>query len=172
MAARKPSSITTSSGSSGSGTCASSSSSLDELGVDQIVGRWRPVGGRATAAPIRAAPWCRAASARQPRRDLRAYPRQRFGQAVREQAEQLVVQGELAGPAGGIDVGHALEARAIEVEAGPVEIFVARRQPERREPAFGRALDAAHDPFEDAHVLAVAGPGELRSCRLRPCETS
>ncbi len=71
------------------------------------------------------------------------------------------MQRQLLAPARRVDAGHERVTSRVEVEAGPVEVLIARRQAEGIQLARGLALDPLDDPAQHAHVLAVAGPDEL-----------
>ena len=97
---------------------------LGELGVAQVL-----VGGGDGAARrrlrfrlahrrLRA----RRSSIGEPRGDASAHFGQLGRQAMRELAEQLVVEGELAGPGVAVDAADQRVAGRVEVEAGPVEV--------------------------------------------------
>src|SRR5580765_3157014 len=159
---KKPSSMTTSSGSSGAGMPARSSSSSPN---STSLRSWSAAamaprdGGSDSGWLIAGA--TRRSSIGEPRGDAAAHLGQLGRQAVRELAEQLVVEGELAGPGVAVDAADERVAGGVEIEPGPVEIPVARRQAEGIDLARGRAFDALDDPAQDAHVLAVARPDEL-----------
>src|SRR5690606_1106674 len=84
-----------------------------------------------------------------------------LGQSVAQRIEVLRMQRELLLPGRPVDRGDPRIQLLRELESGPIEILVARRDAEHVLDAVGPPLDAPDHPLEHAHVVAEARPDEL-----------
>ena len=107
----------------------------------------------------------------QPGEEQFALEDQFLGQAGVELHEQLILHQDFAPPFVFVNRLDLLEPLGGEVrQAGQIEAVGAGHPAEGGFLRIGAAVAAVHDPFEDAHVLAEAGPEEPP--RSRSCGTN
>ena len=194
---RKPSSMTTSSGSSGSGMpSSSSSSSANSASLRSLAaapGGGRDGGtdegrliGRCVSARLAGSPGHASCKKRRPVAGRRGGDgagsrgeavAMRFrtsgssaGRPCASWSNSSSCSAQLGGPGLGVERRDLVVAGAVEIEAGPVEVLVARRDAERVGLAAGAAFDALDDPR--AARACSRRSRARRTCRRRPCGTS
>ena len=78
-----------------------------------------------------------------------------------EVEEELFVAHDLGSPEFAIEGLKFDEFLLREIEAGPVDVFVAGYPSDRSFLAEGAAAGAVYDPFQYAHIFAKTGPEKL-----------
>jgi hypothetical protein len=72
--------------------------------------------------------------------------------------EKLLMPNNFPAPGGAVQALELLEFLLWKIQTDPVDVFVARLPTDGGLLAEGTAASALHDPLEDAHVFAEAGP--------------
>src|SRR5690606_28414848 len=88
-----------------------------------------------------------------------------FRQVRVQYQEQLLVLDDFAPPLRRVECLHLLERLLRIVQSAPVDVLIARHPAECRLERRYASPDAIHDPPQDAHVVAEAGPEEP-PCRV------
>src|SRR5580700_11860205 len=79
-------------------------------------------------------------------------------QMIVQVEEKLLMPNNFPAPGGAVEALELLEFLLWKIQSNPVDVFVARLPADGGLLAEGTAASALHDPLEDAHVFAEAGP--------------
>src|SRR5688572_27151621 len=95
-----------------------------------------------------------------------AYEGHFLRQAIVKLEEEIVMHRDLLKPQITVYGHHLFILLSREVEPAPIHVLISRHPAERRLGADRFSARAFDDPFQHAHILAIARPRELSVCVL------